>query len=62
MSSDEEEVLAISEEEVEFLDHGAVQKPKKPSRLRKVQTPCYIYCVEHQSFVWRNWEKSAQLA
>ena len=39
MSSDEEEVLTISEE-VEFLDQGAVQKPKKPSsRLRKVQTP-----------------------
>ena len=41
-SSDEEDVLVISEEEVEFLDQGVVQKAKKPSRLRKVntQTPC----------------------
>ena len=44
VSSDEEEVLTISEEEVEFLDQGAVQKPKKPSsRLRKVQTPCWKF-------------------
>ena len=42
VSSDEEAFLTISEE-VEFLDQGVVQKPKKPSaHLRKVnvQTPC----------------------
>ena len=46
VSSDEEEVLSISEEEVEFLDQGVVQKPKKPSsRVRKVnaQTPCWKF-------------------
>ena len=42
--SDEEDVLVISEDEVEFLDEGVVQKAKKPSScLRKVntQTPCW---------------------
>ena len=46
VSSDEEEVLTISDEEVEFLDQGVVQKAKKPSaRLRKVnaQTPCWKF-------------------
>ena len=46
VSSDEEEVLTINEEEVEFLDQGVVQKAKKPSaRLRKVnaQTPCWKF-------------------
>ena len=38
VSSDEEEVLSISEEEVEFLDQGVVQKPKKPS-----STPCWKF-------------------
>ena len=45
VSSDEEDVLVISETEVElnFLDQSVVQKAKKTtSRLRKVntQTPC----------------------
>ena len=71
VSSDEEEVLKISEEEVEFLDQGAVQKPKKPSsRLRKYKLHAGNFStflkelidlltarsVERQSFVWRNWE------
>ena len=46
VSSDEEDVLTISEEEVEFLDQGVVQKLKKPSaRLCKVnaQTPCWKF-------------------
>ena len=42
VSSDEDYFLTISEEEVEFLDQGAVQKPKKPSS-RKVQTPCWKF-------------------
>ena len=42
VSSDEDYFLKISEEEVEFLDQGAVQKPKKPSS-RKVQTPCWKF-------------------
>ena len=44
VSSDEDYFLKISEEEVEFLDQGAVQKPKKPSScLRKVQTTCWKF-------------------
>ena len=42
VSSDEDYFLTISAEEVEFLDQGAVQKPKKPSS-RKVQTPCWKF-------------------
>jgi len=42
VSSDEDYFLKISAEQVEFLDQGAVQKPKKPSS-RKVQTPCWKF-------------------
>ena len=46
VSSDEEDNLTISDEDVEFLDQGVVKKVKKPSaRLRKVNsnTPCWKF-------------------
>ena len=46
VSSDEEDNLTISDEDVEFLDQGVVKKVNKPSaRLRKVNsnTPCWKF-------------------
>jgi len=46
VSSDEEDNLTISDEDVEFLDQGVVKKVKKPTAcLRRVNsnTPCWKF-------------------
>ena len=46
ITSDDEEKLEISDEDLEFLDEGVVKKVKKQtSRLRRVneQTPCWKF-------------------
>ena len=46
ITSDDEEKLQISDEDLEFLDEGVVKKVKKQtSRLRRVneQTPCWKF-------------------